>query len=396
VAGACTVDDAWTASARTRPGAFCPEGETTGTTDKVADDMRRVVVEVRWQRGRAQPQRAAGRGRAQPGNAAGPEVTGLTPSRPSPLTTDGAPWEVTWTALVPAQTTRVQFKLDGVLVDDDTTPANGWSWTWNTESAGDCTYTVTAQAFERPGARAAAPFGTQYEDQPPHARGAQAVVLTNEAGSAGDAACARRRPWTSTGARDATATSTATASTAARTRTPCAPSTTTRRRPPACSPRPGRSTSTRARTPPPRPPSIAYAITALDRAPNGTLRESPRASLTITNGNRQGADRDRPFNVSATRNADGTVTVRWQHGAPGNSMTSAQTEYYRVYRGGTTFPFRIGRTGDGNELEFIDAAAVPGRGDHRDLRRDRRRPVQPERELELRRDRPSPAVTVTP
>lgn len=93
-----------------------------------------------------------------------------------------------------------------------------------------------------------------------------------------------------------------------------------------------------------KPSERGYSIVALYRNAAEEVQQSAAAPITITRA--ESTTPNTPTKLSATKNADGSVTLKWE--AP---KSGSAPYFYRVYRGSTNYTSRYGET---TSTEFTD------------------------------------------
>jgi hypothetical protein len=93
-----------------------------------------------------------------------------------------------------------------------------------------------------------------------------------------------------------------------------------------------------------KPSERSYSVVALYRNAAEEVQQSAAAPITITRA--ESTTPNAPTKLSATKNADGSVTLKWE--AP---KSGSAPYFYRVYRGSTNYTSRYGET---TSTEFTD------------------------------------------
>ena len=99
--------------------------------------------------------------------------------------------------------------------------------------------------------------------------------------------------------------------------------------------------------------SLAYYVVALDKDPSGTTRSGLPSVPAVVNLVNIPPTAVR--NLTATTNANGTVTLSWQEPSSAGELTDT-IEFYRIYRNGTTVDKRYARVGISNPVTYTAAA----------------------------------------
>jgi hypothetical protein len=97
-----------------------------------------------------------------------------------------------------------------------------------------------------------------------------------------------------------------------------------------------------------KPSERAYSVVALYRNASEEVQQSAAGAITITRA--ESTTPNAPTKLSLTKNADGSVTLKWE--AP---KTGSTPSFYRIYRGSTNYTSRYGET---TSTEFNDSDAT--------------------------------------
>jgi type II secretory pathway pseudopilin PulG len=97
-----------------------------------------------------------------------------------------------------------------------------------------------------------------------------------------------------------------------------------------------------------KPSERAYTVVALYRDAGEEVQQSPPGAITIKRASSTAPNA--PTNLTLTKNADGSVSLKWE--AP---KSGAAPSFYRVYRGSKDYTSRYGET---TSIEFKDTDAT--------------------------------------
>jgi prepilin-type N-terminal cleavage/methylation domain-containing protein len=147
----CVVDDVGDGYGDHSSGVFC-SGQPTGAEDDVADDFKRIVVDVAWSRpGPASSSRQATMV-ANPSDGLGPPVIDLVRDPDdATIVTDVA--SIRFTSTTTSEAAAVRFLVDGTITGTDTPDgAHETEFDWAIDSGGtyvvDGTYVIAATALD--------------------------------------------------------------------------------------------------------------------------------------------------------------------------------------------------------------------------------------------------------
>jgi prepilin-type N-terminal cleavage/methylation domain-containing protein len=307
---------------------FCPESAAPGTQDKNPDDYKKLTVTLTWRSG-GTTRSVTQKGTVDnPGSANGPAVLSIAPrGYTAPfVVTNALTTSVTVDATTSSKPTAINWLLDGTVQ----TPAptmNGstglsWTWQWNIGSVDttvgaaasgvlDGDYVVSAEAFNQygisgSGRQETITLNRRQAYKPRQVTGGRTNFGTVEI------------EWTANSERDVIGYEVYRAGSS----TPVCPLATQKL-----------DTLCVDKSPPPTSP-LVYTVYAYDKDPSGALRKGdPSDPLSVTTGNQPPFA---PTNLTATRGADGTVTLTWNRPSPQDPDAGDSIAFYRVYRDGQT------------------------------------------------------------
>ncbi|HEV2819077.1 MAG TPA: hypothetical protein VGW11_01080, partial [Solirubrobacteraceae bacterium] len=303
------------------------------STDKMPDDYKRVVSLVTWDRGTGGRYALQSTTVPNPGSAAGVAITALSRTLPSgtdPIT-DPARTSVSFSAQSSRPAATVAWSVNGAKGAPGTGSGTLWGWDWPLGTLGtsepgsavlDGSYLVGARAFDANGVSGATRSIT--------------VVLNRRkpyappnflAGRNGDTV---EFEWTSNPERDIEGYRVYQGKAGGTRTLVCALT---------------RKTSCRQVPAPPKPllGDVSYHMVAVDKAPDGSLREGDPSSHTLQSS-------------LLAPQAPGNLTVRLGSGAATLSWTASSStdiEFYRIYRDGQSYNDRYDRVA-ASETKYTD------------------------------------------
>ncbi len=354
----CAIDNPKDGLAETHGSTFCeeqPKWKSGETVDTAPEDLKRITVEVSWTfRKRVSTVKQVATLTAA-GQAIGLTATKLeltTPACPSvgcvgeptePVITEAAVKTLTFTVSFPEGTTAVDWSLEGAK-QEELTPAGKatsltFSWTINESVAkiyvSDGTYQVAAQTVNSTGVIGppisipvrlirsvpAAPSGI--------------VGGFNTVYKAGVASEVAEFQWKANTERNVIG---------YRVLGPnkeliCPESLESLNTTTSC---------TDLALPAEKPSERAYSVVALYRNAVEEIQQSAPGPITIKRA--ESTTPNAPTKLSLTKNADGSVTLKWEAPKTGSTPT-----FYRIYRGSTNYTSRYGET---TSTEFNDTDAT--------------------------------------
>lgn len=306
-----------------------------GGVDPNPDDLKRVVVLVRWDRGLGARYVLQGTTIANPGLAGAPAITSISTSQSLPVTSSAVTsLPVTGTtSSVPA---AVQAYLDGTAVGAATQSGANWNYSWalGSVSAGaqpgsgevvDGSYLVGLKATDAHGqfgqARALTVILNRRAPYPPQGllagRNGGAVDLEWEPNPERDIVLYRGYRWTGAAWTKVCETTT----------TACQDSS------------------------PPPVGTPGYTVVALDKDAAGAQREGAQATTaTVPLLN---TPPNAPTNLVATTSGGNTV-LTWTAPAVADPDVGDSIDHYVIYRDGTSYFDRYDRTGSGTQTTWTD------------------------------------------
>lgn len=355
---ACAVDDA-------RDGLglhgasvpWCPQSAETGDLDRNPDDYRRVTVTLTWQ--------ASGKSETarqttlviNPAGGLGPSVRTLTPVPPAgEEITDPSLGSATFELTTSATPATVEWYVNGAPQGRADGSGNEWSFTWPLGNVLDGTYLVQARAFNEDGRSGVARVLTVVLNR--HAPLAPSGVGAGRNGRGTDVDI----EWNANGEGDVVG---------YRVYRTDALGTPLER---ACPPASGSASFLQGRlscvdegAP---PGELHYAVVALDRDPDGNLREGEPTTVPIAEGNTPPAaptglricagGTDGCVDATGAPAPPGTTVLSWD---PATDPDGDAVAFYRIYRDGTGYEARYDRLyASASALVWIDDD--PGGAEH--------------------------------
>jgi Tfp pilus assembly protein PilV len=329
-ATACTLDDPADGVAA-HDSAFCSDTATTSTqpADEVAEDYKRVVVDVSWKSSMIITRHVRLTTLVNnPGNPAGPTVTALalttmfSGSADSPMIVTGS--SASFSAVTSEPAATVGWSVDGVGQGNATGSGTTWNFSWPLTDVLDGSYTVAANGYDASGATAGARSLTVSLNRNLPLAPSQFVGGFN--GTTVEFEWAPNKEGDIIGYRVYRVGSPNVLVCSTTAATTC------------------RDTS------PPSTSTIDYVIRALDSATfSGTPREGAATSLTVHTGNQAP---NPPTNLSGTASGN-TTTLNWTEASP-LDPDGTPIAFYRIYRDGQAYGDRYGETASGTSTNFVD------------------------------------------
>jgi prepilin-type N-terminal cleavage/methylation domain-containing protein len=309
----------------------CGTGTATAA-DLDPEDYKRVVVDVRWGTHHVQQSTLI----ANPGSSAGPAVTNLTMAPSSNPIVSSSTGSLTFTATTSRPPAAVNWSVDGDTKGTASGSGTSWSFPWylgdpNNPAVLDGSYLVSARAVDANGTSGAtrALTVTVNRRQPFAPTGVAAgwnnlvVEVEWSPNPEGDIIGYRVYRVDASGTTQV------------------------------CPASGGTLTGTTCQdTSPPNQSSLQYFVVALDRAPDGSVREGDHStSVTVT----QGANRppNPPTNLAAQA-GNGNTVLTWSAPSVPDPDPGDSIAFYRIYRDGQTYADRYDRTGSGSDLTYTD------------------------------------------
>jgi prepilin-type N-terminal cleavage/methylation domain-containing protein len=339
----CTMDDpADGGGPRVAGTTFCAQSAAPGTADRNPDDYKRLTVTVTWRGGNGVARSVTQTGTVDnPGSANGPAIQSIAPrGYTAPyVVTNQLTTSITVDATTSSKPATINWLLDGT-VQQPAPVMNGssglsWTWTWNigTPDTGvlDGAYVLSAEAFNQyglsgPGRQETITLNRRQPFKPRQVTGGRTNFGTVEI------------EWTANSERDIIGYSVERSD-----GTVVCPLTTQKldtlcvdQSPPATSP-------------------LTYTVYAWDKDPTGALRKGDASDpLIVTTGDQPPYP---PTNLTATRGADGTVTLTWKRPSPQDPDLGDSVAFYRIYRDGQALTDRYDRWfDDSNTVTWQDTA----------------------------------------
>lgn len=310
---------------------ICP----VGTTDATPSDYKRMVVLVRWDRGKGARFALQSTTVPNPGLAAAPAVANLTTSSAIPVTSGTS---VPFTASVTRTPATVAWYVDGTQKGTAAGSGSTWTFSWplgnvsagstpNGDEVLDGSYLIGAKAFDQYGQ-----FGST-----------RALTVTVN----------RRQPYPVTGffgGRNGSNVEFEWSPSKERDiqgyRVYRIPSLLTPVE--VCA----LTTATTCRdTSPPSSASLSYKVVAVDKDSAGVLREGPMSSaITVTQLN---LPPNPPTNLIAS-SSNGNTVLLWSAPAVADPNPGDSIAFYRIYRDGALYTDRYDRTSTGSVTNYRD------------------------------------------
>jgi prepilin-type N-terminal cleavage/methylation domain-containing protein len=146
----CSVDDGRDGYGDHSAGPFC--GGPTGSTDRNADDYKRVVVHLEWQRGAVRRELEQTGVVSNENNAAGPDLAFIGQDPPGTLITSEVS-HINFDVQATTAPESIRYSVDGVVAETDTSgnTRSSFNWQINGGPSGrlpDGTYVISAVAFD--------------------------------------------------------------------------------------------------------------------------------------------------------------------------------------------------------------------------------------------------------
>jgi len=305
---------------------LCLQCGPTSPPDSTPDDYKRIVTAVTWDRGTGGRYALQATTVPNPGSAAGPAITTLTaPSATGPVT-DPATTSVSFNATTSRPAATVAWSVNGATRAPGTGSHPTWSWDWplGTVDASDAVldgpYLIAAKAFDANGISGATRSMTVAVNR------RQPYAPPNFlAGRNGDNV---EFEWTPNQERDIEGYKVYRELADGSTVLACALTRATRCR----------------QSPAPTDSVLSYHLVAVDKDVAGVLREGDRsASREVTTLTTPPMP---PSGLTAVPD-DGAVTLSW------TPSSSADVEFYRIYRDGQSYDDRYDRVA-ANQSSFTD------------------------------------------
>jgi prepilin-type N-terminal cleavage/methylation domain-containing protein len=349
----CTMDDPADGGGQRVAGTtFCSQSAPVDTKDKNPDDYKRVTVGISWRTPSGSTRSVTENGTVDnPGSVNGPAIVSITPrTMTAPyLITNAATTSVTIDATTSSQPAAINWLLDGSVQQPGPT-MNGtsglsWTWVWNIGSVNttvgaapsgvlDGDYVVSAEAFNSyglsgPGRQETITLNRRQPYKPQQVTGGRTSFGTVEI------------EWTANTERDIVGYEVYRAGTAT----------------PICALATQKLDTLCIDTSPPATSPLQYTVYAYDKDPSGALRKGdPSDPLVVTTGDNPPYA---PTNLSATRAADGTVTLTWKRPSPQDPDAGDSVAFYRIYRDGQTLSDQYARSfATSNNVTWKDAATA--------------------------------------
>jgi len=309
-------------------------------TDRTPSDYKRLIVLVRWDRGKGRRYALQSSTVPNPGLAIAPTVTNLSTTAEVPVVT-AAGFAVPFTATVTRSPATVAWYVDGTQKGTASGSGSTWAFDWplgNLSVSGtpgpdevlDGSYLIGAKAYDQYGQ-----FGTT-----------RALTVTVN----------RRRPFPVTGAyggRNGTGVEFEWIPSKERDvqgyRVYRGTFSTTTSPVLVC----GLTLETSCRDDSPPPGALlAYEVVAVDKDPSGALRDGEGTGpINVAENNRPP---NPPTNLGAS-SFNGNTVLLWRAPTVEDPDSGDRIAFYRIYRDGSGYADRYDRTSDGSVLNFTDS-----------------------------------------
>jgi prepilin-type N-terminal cleavage/methylation domain-containing protein len=345
----CALDDPKDGLAKTHGSTFCEAQQQwkEGTVDTEPEDLKRITAEVSWTIQKhtstvKQVSTLTAAGQAIGLIATKLELTapvGFSGTATTPVITAESTKALTFSVSFPEATSAIDWSLEGVKQEEITVSSKATSATfsWTINEAGqkiyvsDGTYQISAQTVNSTGV-----IGPPISIPVRLIRGVPAapsgiVGGFNSVNVSGTSTEVAELQWKANSERDVIG-----YRVRANTELIC----------PASEETLSTATSCIDFHLPAKTSERTYSVVALYRNVSEEVKESPAGNVTI-----KGTESIKPpTNLVLTKNADGSVTLKWT--APSGGTTPS---FYRVYRGSTEYTSRYGET---TSTEFKDTDAI--------------------------------------
>jgi type II secretory pathway pseudopilin PulG len=330
---------------------FCGDSTTTTPeTDTQPEDLKRITVDVAWTaRGRkpsvhqVETLTAAGVAPGLTASGLHLETPVIAPNYEPVIEVEPATKTLTFAVSAPSSTTAMRWSLEGVVQGVAPVKSSGTTWTFSWSipypELSDGTYTVSAQAIDATGV-----VGPAVSIPVTLLRGIPAAVSGlkggfNTTSVAGVPKTVVELQWKANTERNVIGYRVYNPSS----QLVCPENLVTLSVATTC-----------IDTNPPLPSSAAsftYAASALYRNAKGELKEGPAGSFAVVGG--PPAAPNPPTGLTLTKNADGSVTLKWAVPVGGPAVI-----FYRVYRESTNKTGRYDVTPSGASTSYTDTDAV--------------------------------------
>ena len=334
----CVMDDPRDGGGpRTTAAKLCAGSAPAGTQDRNPEDYKVATVKLTWRRGSAQRSITQSGIVTNPGSANGPSVRSIAPRglvAPYLVTNPYTP-SIVVDVTTSSKPHAVNWLLDGT-VQQPAPVMNGpsgllWTFTWNigTVDAGvlDGDYIVSAEAFNQygvsgPGRQDTVILNRRKPFKPRQVAGGRTIFGTGEI------------EWTANSERDIAGYEVWREGASG----------------PVCALAQQQLDTTCVDPTPPADSIVNYRVYAYDKDPmtNQPRRGDASDVLEVVAANNPPYV---PAGVTATRAANGTVTLKWERPSPEDQDAGDAVQFYRVYRDGKALENRYVRW-------FDDAATV--------------------------------------
>jgi hypothetical protein len=327
---------------------FCTESSTTGTEDSQPEDLKRITVDVTWTALGRKPDvhqvetlTAAG---VSPGLAASGlhlETPVISPNTEPTISEQPASNSLTFAVSAPSSTVSMRWSLEGVAQSTAPAKSSGTTWTFSWAipypSVSDGTYTISVQAIDATGILGppvsipvtlvrgvpTAPKPLKGGFNTVNVSGTPTKVVELEWGANTERNVIGYRVYNPTPSLVCPENLTITSVVLS------------------CIDFSPSSWGT----------AQTYSAAALYRNSKGELKEGEKGTLKLEGGPPEAPKP--PTGFTATKNEDGSVTLKWTLPASGPAIS-----FFRIYRSGTNYTNRYDVSASGSSTSYVDDNAA--------------------------------------
>lgn len=334
---------------------FCPESSTEGTADTQPEDLKKITVDVTWQAAGRKPDVHQVETLTSAGSTPGLAASGLHLESPvvpekemtqPTISVEPASKTLTFAVTAPSSTDSMRWSLEGVEQSNAPTKSSGTTWTFSwsipAESVSDGTYTVSVQAVDATGV-VGPPVSipvTLIRNVPVAPKNIKGGF--NTINVSGTATKVVELEWTANSERNIIG---------YRVHDPSETLT--------CPGAEGELSVALScidgvgsvSPPEPAAANLTFHVNALYRNAEGKVKEGSTGSLKIEGGPPPAPNA--PTSLSATKNEDGSVTLKWTLPSGGPAV-----KFFRIYRGSMDYTSRYGVSESGSSTSFKDESAT--------------------------------------
>jgi Tfp pilus assembly protein PilV len=328
---------------------FCADSAEIGVADTQPEDLKRITVDVAWTaRGRkpsvhqVETLTAAGVAPGLTASGLHLETPVIIPNYEPVIEVEPATKTLTFAVSAPSSTAAMRWSLEGVVQGVAPVKSSGTTWTFSWSipypELSDGTYSVSAQAIDATGV-----VGPAVSIPVTLLRGIPAAVSGLKGGFntinvGGVATKVVELQWKANTERNVIGYRVYSPSS----QLVCPENLVTL----------SVATSCIDTAPPlPNAANLTYAASAVYRNAKGELKEGPAGSFTVVGG--PPAAPNPPSGLTLTKNADGSVTLKWAVPVGGPAIV-----FYRIYRESTNNSGRYDVTPSGASTSYNDTDAV--------------------------------------